>query len=224
MPEFEVETESRFGEVELFLSFLRELERNARLSKTQSTATSQAAPVLKACTFLLLYNVVESTVRAAFGRTYEQISTDGITFLTSTTKIQELWLKQQLDVPTDTAIHQTYVNQATKIAMAVSRSDVFELESRKLPISGNLDAEKIRDLCRRHGFELKVSKFAKGGQELDTIKAQRNALSHGHKTFSECGREYATKDLQRIFLQARHFLRGFSRSVRSFNDADGYRR
>jgi hypothetical protein len=218
------EADRRFSEVGIFIKFLKELDRAPRLTGERFPSARQSSSVLKACTFLLLYNVVESCVRSALGQTYEDIVSDGLIYGESTQKIQELWLKQQLDVATDSANHQTYISLATKIAGSVSGQEIIKLDSRKLPISGNLDSDVVRILCAKHGVNLKVAKWAKGGVEMSTIKDQRNALAHGLKSFSECGRDYAVKDLERIYKQTQHFLNGFVKSVGAFNAGHRYRR
>ena len=75
---------------------------------------------------------------------------------------------------------------------------VIELDEEALPISGNLDARQIRDLCSSHGIAHTTPQNAKGGRALLTVKDQRNALSHGDLSFSECGRQFELVDLRRI--------------------------
>lgn len=216
--------EGRLTEVEVFLSFLKQLERSPRSASTGIASTNAVSSTLKACAFLLIYNVVESCVRSSFAESYAKALDEGLGFAESTDKFRDVWLRQQLDVPTNSAIHQTYLNEASRIAIAASVGTPLELSARKLPVSGNLTADKIRALCSKHGVRLVVSRWAKGGIELDTVKEQRNALSHGHKSFAECGRDYTAKDLERIFKQTRHYMRGFVRSVASFNENCEYRR
>lgn len=221
MQDVQAEVDRRFTEIGLFIKFLRELDR----APSSSLPTAKAsALVFKACTFLLLYNVVESCVRSAFGNTYDEIAGDSLAYDGVTEKIQSLWLRQQLNVPTDSANHQTYIDLAAKVAQSASQGDVIRLESRKLPVSGNLDSEAVRLVCAKHGIRLKVSKWAKGGVELTTVKDQRNALAHGHKSFSECGRDFAVRDLERIAKQTRHFLNGFMKSVSEYNQRHRYRK
>lgn len=214
----------RLGEISAFLAFVKQVQKSGRLSSSGFGGLSSSVPVLKACTFLLLYNVVESCVRASLAHTYGEMHAANTDFASATDSIQKLWLRQELAVPTDSANHQTYVDATVRIAGMVSTSTLIELDARRLPISGNLNAESIRQLCRKHGIQLSVSKWAKGGVELETVKQQRNALAHGDKSFSECGRDYGVDDLGRIFRQTSHFLNGFQKSVARFNSKGGYKR
>lgn len=215
---------SRLSEIEIYLRFIRELERSPIKTTQKFPSAKQSVTILKASSFLLLYNAVESCVRSAFAQTYSEIGGDGLVFPNSSDHVKKIWLKQQMAVSADSANHQTYLNEATKIARLIADGAVLDLDSRKLPVSGNLDGDQIRELCGKHGINLVVSKWAKGGAELATIKAQRNALAHGHKSFAECGRDYAVKDLERIFKQTKHFLSGFVKSISRFNGKHGYRK
>lgn len=223
MDQVATDVEDRLAQVGAFLEFVQHLE-NPRKRKAFESVNGGALPTqtLKACAFLLLYNVVESCVRASFGDAYSELQTQGGTYGTASERFRGLWIKQQLDVPTDSANHQTYLDATTAVAISISTAEVLSLDSRKLPISGNLDADAIRLLCARHGVQLKVPKWAKGGVELSTVKDQRNALAHGNKSFLECGRDYTIKDLTRISKQTSHFLRGFIRSMRKFISKKGF--
>ena len=223
MEDVRVDAKKRFDEIELFLKILKELEKMPRSTAEKLPSARQSSSLLKACTFLLLYNAIESCVRSTLAQIYMDIETSKVTYSGTSSNIRELWLRQQFNVPTDTANHATYLALAAKVADSVSIEDVMKLESRKLPISGNLDGDSIRILCNKHGLDLRVPKWAKGGVEMATVKDQRNALAHGHKSFAECGRDYAVKDLSRIVRQTQHFLNGFMRSAALFSKNSGYR-
>ena len=63
---------------------------------------------------------------------------------------------------------------------------------------------------------------AKGGVELGTVKEQRNALGHGNVTFTECGRQYAVSDLERIKRQTVVFVRSILKNVKRYLEEDAY--
>ena len=217
------EVNSRMAEVELYLKFIREIERSPQSGARLFPSAVQSAPIFKACTFLLLYNLVESCVRSAFEQTYSEMLGEEIVYADISKEIKQVWIKQQFHTPADTATQGTYLLLASEIATLISEGKSVSLDSRKLPVSGNLDGDRIRSLCHKHGVKLTVPKWAKGGAELTTIKDQRNALAHGHKSFSECGREYGVRDLERIYRQTRHFIFGFLKSVSRFNARREYR-
>ncbi|QSQ42429.1 hypothetical protein ISN35_03535 [Xanthomonas translucens pv. undulosa] len=219
----ERETASRLQEIEVLLKLIREIERPRSKIRVAVPSAAQSVTTLKASSFLLLYNVIESCVRMAFQQTYSEMQQDGVRFEDFPDGIREIWIKQEFSVPLDTANQSTYLQRARGIAERIAARDVPQLDPRKLPISGSLDGQSIQRLCTKHGVSLRIAKRARGGVELVTIKEQRNALAHGHKSFAECGREYGVDDLERIYRQTKHFLTGFTRSVSKFNSSRGYR-
>lgn len=216
----------RLREVEQFIKFVRRLQQRntaARLGLRQSQ--DEFLPMLKACVFLLLYNAIESCVRSAFAEVYQQIKSSNTTYNNSTVPIQTIWLTQQLDakISIASANRDTYLTAVSIIAGRIAASEAIELSSRDLPISGNLNADHIRNLCKKHGVELKTPRWAKGGVELDTIKTKRNALAHGHISFVECGREYDLNDLDRMHKQTKHFMQGLLKSLSKYANTGKYK-
>lgn len=218
--------ELRAAEIRLFIQFLRRVQRpTAMRSLGFGAGDGEFVPMLKACVFIMLYNMIESSVRAGFSSVYGDIQHNNVSFGQTTTDVQRIWLMQQLDsrTPLTSANRDTYLNAFISIAGRIATSSPIDLDSRELPISGNLNASQIRELCRKHGVDLRVSIWAKGGAELDTIKAKRNGLAHGDISFVECGREYAVDDLDRMSKQTRHFLRGVLGSLHRYSMGKNYR-
>lgn len=208
--------ELRAAEIELFIRFVRRVQRPSRIRGLGfEPGSTEFVPMLKACLFVMLYNMVESGVRAGFSAVYDDMRKNEISFGQATPELQRIWLMQQLDsrTPLTSANRDTYLNAFISVATRISSSGALDLDSRELPVSGNLSATQIRELCKKHGVELKVPAWARGGAELETIKIKRNGLAHGHISFAECGRDYAIDDLERMFKQARHFVRGFIGSL-----------
>jgi hypothetical protein len=72
------------------------------------------------------------------------------------------------------------------------------LDADSIPISGSLDAQKIRGIAKTFGFSERTNKAQRGGADLVIVKNQRNSLAHGVSTFSDCGRNYNISELERI--------------------------
>ena len=218
--------EARLTEVEQFIKFVRHMQKSKFIGSPELIkGDQQFVPMLKACVFILLYNVIESCVRSSFSAIYDDIKLGNTKFDGTTPELRKIWLIQQLDahIAVTSANRDSYINAVSTIASHIASSAVLEFNPRALPISGNLDAQKIRELCNRHGVNLTVSRWAKGGIELDTIKTKRNALAHGHISFVECGREYGLDDLERMHKQTKHFLRGFLTSLSTYTKSLGFK-
>lgn len=73
------------------------------------------------------------------------------------------------------------------IDINVLATDVISRTFRKEKIfSGNVDARQIKKVANEYGF----SPPSADGRDLLTVKASRNDLAHGSKSFSEVGRDY----------------------------------
>lgn len=218
----EEEVQRRLLEIETLLKFIKEIERPRSKVRAVLPSSASSATILKASVFLLLYNAIESCVRMSFQQMYSEMRAEGVGFVDVHDGIRDIWIKQEFTVSAATANQETYMERARMIANGVASAHLPELDPRKLPISGSLDGGSIRRLCVKHGIDFTVPKRARGGSELATIKEQRNSLAHGHKSFSECGRDYGVSDLERIYKQTRHFLSGFTRCIDRFNSAKGF--
>lgn len=216
------DVQRRLQEIETLLKFIKEIERPRSRVRAVLPASANSATILKASVFLLLYNAIESCVRTSFQQMYAEMRAEGVGFVDVHDGIKDIWIKQEFNLSAATANQETYMQRARSIAYGVASAPLPELDPRKLPISGSLDSGAIRRLCDKHGVSFKVPKRAQGGAELATIKAQRNSLAHGHKSFSECGRDYGVADLDRIYKQTKYFLSGFTKCIGKFNTQKGF--
>lgn len=218
----------RTREVSGYLAMLKALDRTGATitGKRGSTVAveDEWRRVSKAGAYLMIYNLVESSVRAAFMHVYCAMETDGCDLQSATGKLRTLWIDHHhRRVDRESSPPSKYREIAQELVTAALANESLRLQGSRLPISGNLDAEAIRHLCHDHGVSVAVPKTARGGEVLDEVKVQRNALAHGDKSFAECGRDITVSDLQRIFKQAATFLRAILRNVGAFVQQRAYR-
>jgi len=171
---------------------IRIRDRTKSISKSEST--------LKGAFFLLLYSLVESTIKKGIERLYATINSEEecITFFKK--EVAEIWFGQQCQ----SKIMEEFVNK-------VFENETLVLDT-KVEFSGNLDAKKIREIFEKHSIRTIVHYRARKGGELLTVKTRRNNLAHGD-SFSECGRDYTTADLHRIKKSTVVFLRGLLKNI-----------
>ena len=99
---------------------------------------------------------------------------------------------------------------------------IVKLEADSIPISGSLDAQKIREIAKIFGFSETTKKAKRGGADLLIVKTQRNSLAHGVSTFSDCGRRYDINDLERIKDDVIFFLEDIIKNINSYIEAKEY--
>jgi len=217
------EFKERVADVGAYLDFLAALETRVGGEIVDPGVDQQCLQVMKASAFLLLYNIIESTVTSSFQHIYDEVAANSIPYDLLSKDLQEVWWSQQLGkLSSDSANRDTYLRCAKRLGNAIYAGDSVTLDARSLPISGSLEAEKIRQLCKVHGITLKVERQALGGAELKTVKDKRNSLAHGLVSFSECGRDYTVADLKRISDQVITFLRSLIASVEGYSKRSGY--
>ena len=223
------EFEQRVDEVDSYLKLLVRIENLDVVLDNQAKVPplrvlgEDSFKVMKATVFLLIYNLVESSIRSALRRVYEKIEDEGKTLGDVREELRSLWIGQRFrSYDSYSASAHNYRELVEQITEEVLQRSVLKLSAKRLPISGNLDSDRIRDICKRHGVEVTVHHDAKGGVELGTVKDQRNALGHGSVTFTECGRQYAVSDLDRIKRQTVVFVRSILESVERYLEEGAY--
>lgn len=220
--------DERKSEFKAYARLLGHLETRltprASQRRTGDLPTAETFKAMKATAFLMLYNIIEATIVGAMTELYTTIEHRSRKFGDVTDKIQDLWIDQRFWIVPHEATPATYRKRAAQMLREAMAGTTLALDPKRLPLSGNIDARVVRDLCDKHGWELKVDRRAKGGVELGTVKTQRNALAHGEKSFVECGQSYAVSDIARIAAECFRFLGGFIRSVERFESKSAFGR
>lgn len=223
------EFKERVAEVDEYLKLLERLEDpNVAIIDVSTRRRIQvlkhgSLKVMKATVFLLVYNLVESAIRSAFDCLYQQIASEKRTVAHLRSELRRLWTGQQFDkLDRNSASLGNYRDVAHRLVDDIILQSLVVLSSDALPVSGNLDADAIRKVCRSHGVKVRTHHRAQGGQVLETVKKQRNALGHGNVSFSFCGQQYAVSDLKRIKQQSVVFVHSVLRNIKRYVEANDY--
>ena len=170
---------------------------------------TEITKTLKANSFLLLYNLVESTVKNAIEAIFDDLQANRIVFDACRKELRRIMLlnlkKRDID-----KLLPLVTNLANDLArVTFSKDELF---------SGNVDARLIRKTALKYGF-LEPSK--RSGNLL-TVKDNRNDLSHGNKTFGEVGREYDFKRLDSIRKEVTEYLEELIVNIEQYIKSQGY--
>ena len=182
----------RVNEIEAYFNFVVNVDNGDTLLTKKGGSLEPAYPAqergdlvrtFKATAFLLLYNLMESTVSNAIEAIFEELSTHSITFDTCRQEIRRVVLGNLKQ------------HNVTDILPELNRlsSDIVTKTFRKNKIvSGNVDARKIKEVASEYGF----AHPSADGESLLTVKSSRNDLAHGSKSFAEVGRDYTVAELK----------------------------
>jgi hypothetical protein len=157
------------------------------------------ANTLKASAFLLLYNLVESTMRNAIEAIFYEFQIQGISFDKIKPEIKKIILQNFKKRDTNKIL-----NLITDISI-----DIINISFNKQELfSGNIDSKLIEKTAEQYGFSSDTDyQKTKHGHDLLTIKTNRNYLAHGNKSFAEIGKERSADELLKIQKKVVRYLR-----------------
>ncbi|MDR0516758.1 MAG: hypothetical protein LBH25_06885 [Fibromonadaceae bacterium] len=192
----------RKKELNLFLKNLKIVEENKKFQ-------ADFCNILYSNALLMLYNIVESTVMGGILEIYGAVNSQGFSYKTVSTEIQNIWFDFRFnEIYGKTANYKSYKDRAFKMVDDILSDKVIKLTRKAVHISGNLNAEKIRNICNEHGIKFTTHNKSQGGCKIEDIRNLRNNLAHGEKSFVECGRDFTFSDLETMTNEVLLFLDG----------------
>ena len=164
---------------------------------------------LKATVFLLLYNLVESTIRSAIQYIYDDLKNQQISF----DQLNQSFQNHIIKILKDTSLKDRDWQQNIAITLINISSE------KDVSFAGNLDARKIKDTLNNYGIQLTQRV---DGQDLRIVKEARKDLAHGHSSFSERARNYTSGDLLEMQKRVTLFLKQVLIEVENYVDQQNY--
>lgn len=191
----------RKSEIGKYFEFIERLDVDYKFLRT---ANPEDAPyniddehikIFKANGFLILYNLIESTITNCIISIFDEIATKqidnrNINYVDVIEKIRRYWLKNKYNHDPNIK-EETVVNQFYLICQEVTTNISFAITSNKLGLGGSLDAKKIKSIADSLGVVLSEPHYKPHlhGRVFLQIKTYRNELAHGEKSFSAIGRD-----------------------------------
>jgi hypothetical protein len=188
-------------EIDKYFEFVEKIEDGYIILNSLNTALihykidEEHIKIFKANGFLILYNLVESTILNCIISIFDEISTkeinnSKISYRDVNEKIKKYWLKNKYNH--DEKIKKvSVVNQFYQICENVTANISLSIVSEKVSFGGNLNAMRIREIAEDLGIALDESHYKAHlhGAALKEIKKNRNDLAHGHKSFTTIGKD-----------------------------------
>jgi ABC-type microcin C transport system permease subunit YejB len=126
--------------------------------------------------------------------------------------LKKIWVEQSTDTLKEGNFKpDTLRDSLLKITESILIKETISLSKDKLDFSGNIDAQKIREIATKYGFDTPSN-----GRNLVTIKNKRNHLSHGEFTFSEIGRDFTVGELENFKNETLVFLSDVINKIEKF--------
>lgn len=203
-------------EVSKYFIFLKSLEQGTTKLSMGSNGNSSKIKVidpellktLKASGFLVLYNLVEATMRNVIAAIFDRLKSEGISYDQIRPELKKIVLKNLKKRNPDRIFSSITAISVDIITAGFDKEDLF---------SGNIDGKKIRETATEYGFSYSTDYAKTGdGSDLLTIKANRNDLSHGIKSFTEVGRDQTTDELLEIKKKVIRYLKQILQNIESY--------
>ncbi len=206
----------RSKEVSQYFIFLKNLEQESiKLSmgsKQNAQKTKEIDPdllkTLKASGFLLLYNLVEATMRNSIESIFDELKKEGVSYDEIRPELKKIVLKNIKKRNPDKIYLSIQTISIDIISAGFDNQDLF---------SGNIDGQKIRNTATEYGFSsITDARKTNNGADLLSIKANRNDLAHGFKSFTEVGRDKTADELLTIKSNIVRYLRQILQNIETY--------
>ncbi|BBD55036.1 hypothetical protein PCC7805_01154 [Planktothrix agardhii] len=216
------EFHTRVHEVNQYFVFLEGLiQENTKLAvlgdngeQTIKAIDSNLAKTLKANAFLLLYNLIESTMRNAIEAIFTEISSQRISFDVVRIEIKKIVIHNFKKRSPD-HVHSRLRNISVDIITA-------GFQKREL-FSGNVDRDEIIKVARNYGFSFDTDySKTKHGEHLYDIMQNRNDLAHGNKSFAEIGQNTSIEDLLKVKQEVIEYLQQILQNIQQYLENQEY--
>jgi len=212
------EYQNRLSEVELYFDVFTLLDKgDCRIICTGIVGESierkiddRLSKILKANGFLLLYNLIEATIRNSITTIFDSVHSKNLTFKDLTDNLQKLWIRQEIK----NINHKDIFFLSKKIL----ENELLQFKAECINTSGNIDAQKIRDIAQKFGYQ-----EARDGRDLVTIKEKRNKLAHGVYTFSEIGQDCTVQELINLKEKTKCFLEEVLNNIEKYINDEGFK-
>ncbi|PCI29086.1 MAG: hypothetical protein COB67_04940 [SAR324 cluster bacterium] len=215
--------EERIDEVNEFFKYLEILsDRKTKIIQSDKKVHIEGdfLAILKSNGILLLYNLIESTVRFLIENIFHDISIRQCHFDELNSVFKEAIFKNLKDISPENSI---------KRLLNVS-FDIIQLGCNpKKDFSGNIDIRKIKEIGKKYGIIFRFQSLeadpnfsSEFKQNLQTVKIKRNDLSHGNLTFIECGKGTSLEKLNQYRQSTESSLRSLFGEIENYICEQGY--
>jgi hypothetical protein len=189
----------RVVEIDKYFDLVDRIEQLGDFSKNSITfpsgeyiVDSDLQKILRSHCYLLLYNLIESSIRNGIIAIHDEIILDNLTYKDLSPKIKRLWLLNDRsksfrspDIKKD-----TIAINLQAIIESILDDQIISLDESNIPISGNLDSETINELINMYGF---TGNLGISAREIDKILnfvvKIRCDLAHGNVSFCDASNQ-----------------------------------
>lgn len=190
------EIEDKINEINEYMTLLTFLSRSEYISneiEEKLMVDNHLIKTLKGSVFLLLYNLIEGTMRELVIAVHDSIAETQTPFEELRAELQERVIKRASGegVEISRILQKISGNISINLHNAtLSKKDIF---------SANIDHEEIQKVSKIYGFSTATEFSNTGhGRYLSKVKNLRNDLAHGNETFAAVGSRNSLEEINEI--------------------------
>jgi len=221
--------DERASEINIYFDFLfdlLDLRPKLKFVDQEKAFDRDLIHILKANAYLIIYNLIESTVCNAIEDIHTKIKTE--TALCADKLNIEL-AKRAFKKVNEQTISQANLSNKTVGAFIVEEwlndHDKVILSNKNPLFSGNVDAKKLREIAALYGFSSETNRtVTRNGQALAKIKQTRNNLAHGSDSFKNRGQETSVDELRTIKNEVIAYLDQMLTNIENYINSQLYYR
>ena len=176
---------------------------------------------IQSSSFLLLYNLIESTMTAAIDAIYKNLqhleqqhqNVPNLFIFNLKENLRKSLIKQYAGIFSIDGINDFTENKRSFFSSVINSG-----YDKKNLFNGNIDCSQIDDITRKK-FGFKVLPFdgqLYDSQHILSIKNKRNNLAHGSQTFTEVSRYLAMGELKEHLESVINLLNGVFSSIENY--------
>ncbi|MGP5406672.1 MAE_28990/MAE_18760 family HEPN-like nuclease [Psychrobacter celer] len=179
---------------------------------------------LRASTYLLLYNLMESTMSESIDAIHETIKEEGHSLLDLSEKLHKVILQSFSKGLTEEKVSEFSRDNGDV------RERLFDLgyDKKKL-FSGNIDCGVIKIYCKKYGIQISPYRYNDtplvwDPEVIKAIKQKRNSLAHGSESFAQCGQNMLIDNINKNLESVEAVLMGVFNGLNEFLTRQKYLR
>lgn len=205
----------RANEIRNYLNFASEIDSGSIILSYSGSSLLSAvdaqlwSKTVRASCFLLIYNLVESTMKNAIAAIFDDLQNNSIPFDSCREGIRRVVLNNFKALSPERALQELITIALDVITKTFDKGKIF---------SGNIDSRKINEVSDIYGFARPVGI----GHHLLAIKNHRNDLAHGDKSFDEIGRDYDISEIINMFDASKQYLESALNNIEVYIDTQTY--
>lgn len=184
------EYEKTKQEIELYCRYLVSNDKPEILILEDKAQNLELVKILKSSALMMLYNLVEATIRSCITQYYDSYNKMGKSYSEASIRIKRLWLNYNAKFS-----KQTFNEELFKLVdQTFSDSGLF-LDIDEFHLSGNADLQEIKKILEKHEIHYEDSQLKQYGGTMYAVKESRNSLAHGNISFTEAAKDLSINDI-----------------------------